>query len=119
MSEVKKNDIETEKIVKSIVDAFYLKVLLDKNLRGFFQGMNMNRQRQHQTNLILDVLYDRPINDKLLKSVHKDLAITSSHFDQVAAHLSTALKAGGISDEVFNKIVSAFASRKSLVIIQE
>ena len=90
--------------IDAAVDLFYQKVLADSRVNGFFQGVDMNRQRAMQK-AFLTFAFGGPNNYKGrdLRAAHAHLVargLNDSHFDVIVEHLGATLKELGVKDEL-------------------
>lgn len=82
--------------IEVAVDDFYVRVLADDELAGFFAGTNMNRLKGKQVEFFAAALGGpQPYTGAPMKQVHQGRGITMHHFGLVAAHLADALAAAG------------------------
>ena len=93
-----------EPAVKAAVDGFYDKVLADDRVNGFFEGVDMDRQRAMQT-AFLTFAFGGPnhYEGKDLRAAHSHLVakgLNDTHFDVILEHLGTTLKELGVKDEL-------------------
>ena len=96
-----------EPAVKAAVDGFYVKVLADDRVNGFFEGVDMDRQRAMQT-AFLTVAFGGPnaYEGKDLRAGHAHLVakgLNDTHFDIILEHLGTTLKELGVKDELIQQ----------------
>jgi hemoglobin len=93
-----------------VVDDFYVRVLADGQLAGFFTGTNMNRLKGKQVEFFAAALGGpEPYTGAPMKQVHQGRGITMHHFSLVAGHLAEALAAAGVSSATVTEILSAIA----------
>jgi hemoglobin len=93
-----------------VVDDFYVRVLADGQLSGFFTGTNMNRLKGKQVEFFAAALGGpEPYSGAPMKQVHQGRGITMHHFSRVAGHLAEALAAAGVSPATVTEILSAIA----------
>jgi hemoglobin len=93
-----------------VVEDFYVRVLADDQLSGFFTGTNMNRLKGKQVEFFAAALGSpEPYSGAPMKQVHQGRGISMHHFSLVAGHLSDALAAAGVSAETVTEILSAIA----------
>ena len=96
--------------IEAVVEDFYVRVLADDQLGGFFAGTNMNRLKGKQVEFFADVLGGpEPYTGAPMKQVHQGRGITMHHFSLVAGHLSDALAAAGVPSGTVVEILSAIA----------
>lgn len=96
--------------IEVAVDDFYVRVLADDELAGFFAGTNMNRLKGKQVEFFAAALGGpQPYAGAPMKQVHQGRGITMHHFGLVAAHLADALAAAGVPPETVTEILGAIA----------
>ncbi len=96
-----------EAAVKAAVDEFYVKVLADDRVNGFFEGVDMDRQRAMQT-AFLTFAFGGPnhYEGKDLRTAHAHLVakgLNDTHFDVILEHLGATLKELGVPDELIGQ----------------
>ncbi len=93
-----------------VVEDFYVRVLADDHLSGFFTGTNMNRLKGKQVEFFAAALGGpEPYTGAAMKQVHQGRGITMHHFNLVARHLSDALAAAGVPAGTVTDIIGAIA----------
>jgi hemoglobin len=93
-----------------VVEDFYVRVLADTQLSGFFTGTNMNRLKGKQVEFFAAALgCPEPYTGAPMKQVHQGRGITMHHFSLVAGHLAEALAAAGVPPRTVTDILSAIA----------
>ncbi|OBG64514.1 MULTISPECIES: group 1 truncated hemoglobin [unclassified Mycobacterium] len=96
--------------IEVVVEDFYVRVLADDQLAGFFTGTNMNRLKGKQVEFFAAALGGpEPYTGAPMKQVHQGRGITMYHFNLVAGHLSDALAAAGVPSETVTAIIGAIA----------
>lgn len=96
--------------IEVVVEDFYVRVLADDQLSGFFTGTNMNRLRGKQVEFFAAALGGpEPYTGAPMKQVHQGRGITMYHFNLVAGHLSDALAAAGVPSATVTEIIGAIA----------
>jgi hemoglobin len=94
----------------AVVDDFYVRVLADPKLSGFFAGINMNRLKGMQVEFFASALGGpMPYAGRSMVEAHAGRGISMEHFNMVAGHLSDALAAAGVPDQVNGEIIGAIA----------
>ncbi|RCV54716.1 group I truncated hemoglobin [Marinitenerispora sediminis] len=96
--------------IAAVVDDFYVRVLADPELAGFFSGTSMPRLKGRQTEFFSAAL-GGPVayTGATMKDVHAGRGIEQRHFDLVAGHLSAALAAAGVPEETVGEIIALIA----------
>ncbi|MEE6138693.1 group 1 truncated hemoglobin [Mycobacterium sp. 050128] len=93
-----------------VVEDFYVRVLADAQLAGFFTGSNMNRLKGKQIEFFAAALGAPDVyTGAPMKQVHRGRGITMHHFNLVAGHLADALAAAGVSPMTVTEILSVVA----------
>jgi hemoglobin len=96
--------------IEVVVEDFYVRVLADDRLSGFFTGTNMNRLKGKQVEFFAAALGGpEPYTGAAMKQVHQGRGITMHHFSLVAAHLADALAAAGVPSGTVVEILGAIA----------
>jgi hemoglobin len=96
--------------IEVVVEDFYVRVLADAQLSGFFTGTNMSRLKGKQAEFFAAALGGpEPYTGAPMKQVHQGRGITMHHFSLVAAHLADALAAAGVPSATVTEILSAIA----------
>lgn len=112
-----------EAAVKAAVDGFYDKVLADDRVNGFFEGVDMERQRRMQTGF-LTFAFGGPsgYDGKNLRVAHAHLVakgLNDSHFDIILEHLGATLKELGVKDELIQQAAAVANSVRHDVLGKE
>ncbi|MFC3995785.1 group 1 truncated hemoglobin [Nocardiopsis sediminis] len=96
--------------IEAVVDDFYVRVLADEHLAGFFTGTNMSRLKGRQAEFFSAAL-GGPVTytGRGMKEVHAGLNIGREHFELVAAHLTDALLKAGVPEDTTGEIIAAIA----------
>lgn len=96
--------------VIAVVDDFYVRVLDDPALAGFFAGSNMSRLKGKQVEFFSVALgAPETYTGLTMKDAHKGRGIQQEHFDLVAKHLIDALTAAGVPEDLVGQIIGAIA----------
>jgi hemoglobin len=96
--------------LETVVNDFYVRVLGDDQLAGFFSGTNMNRLKGKQVEFFAAALGGpAPYTGAPMKQVHQGRGITAHHFNLVAGHLTDSLTGAGVPAEVVSQIIGAVA----------
>ena len=104
------DEIGGHEAIEAVVDDFYVRVLADDQLSGFFSGTNMSRLKGKQVEFFAaDLGGPEPYTGAPMKQVHQGRGITMHHFNLVAGHLADALAAAGVPSETVMGILSVVA----------
>ncbi len=96
--------------IEAVVEDFYVRVLADDQLKGFFAGTNMNRLKGRQAEFFAAALGGpEPYTGAPMKQVHRGRGITMHHFSLVAGHLADALTAAGVPAGTVTEILGVVA----------
>jgi len=96
--------------IEVVVEDFYVRVLADDQLAGFFAGTNMNRLKGKQAEFFAAALGGpEPYTGAPMKQVHQGRGIAMHHFNLVARHLGDALAAAGVPAATVTEILCAIA----------
>ncbi|HEY6493158.1 MAG TPA: group 1 truncated hemoglobin [Trebonia sp.] len=97
-----------EPALVAVVDDFYVRVLADPQLAGFFAGANMAKLKGRQVEFFAAALGGPDLYEGgQMRDVHAGRGISQADFDKVAFHLTTALAAAGVPAETIGQITSA------------
>lgn len=99
-----------QEAIEVVVEDFYVRVLADAQLSGFFTGTNMSRLKGRQAEFFAAALGGpQPYTGAPMKQVHQGRGITMHHFSLVAGHLADALTAAGVPSATVTEILGAIA----------
>lgn len=97
--------------VSAVVNDFYERVLADPQLAPYFEGVDMARLKRHQVLLVTQVLGGPNRYDgRRLGEAHEGLGIDHEDFTAVAGHLTAAMKAAGVPDDIVTRAIAVVAS---------
>jgi hemoglobin len=96
--------------IEAVVEDFYVRVLADDTLAGFFAGTAMPRLKGRQVEFFSAALGGpEPYRGTGMRQVHQGRGIEQAHFDSVAGHLVAALGAAGVDEGTVGEIVAVVA----------
>ncbi|MDB6136352.1 MAG: Cyanoglobin like protein [Verrucomicrobiales bacterium] len=104
--------------MNAAIDLFYVKVLADDRINGFFEDINMNKQRRKQ-NEFLSAAFGGPLpwTGKNLREAHENIpGLSEVHFNAVAEHLQKTLEELKIKKELIDQVMAIAASTKDQVL---
>ena len=108
-----------EPALVAVVDDFYVRVLDDPQLAGFFAGTNMPKLKGKQVEFFAAALGGPDIyQGSTMRQVHAGRGISQADFDKVAFHLVGSLAAAGVPGETINQIVTAIAPLAGEIVSQ-
>ena len=110
-----------EAAIDAAVDKFYEKVLADDRIKGFFEGIDMEKQHRKQKNF-LTFAFGGPNNytDRGMAAAHRKLVeeqgLNDSHFDAVVENLGSTLQDLGVADELIKEAAGIAESVRDAVL---
>jgi hemoglobin len=97
-----------ESALTAVVDDFYVRVLADPQLAGFFAGANMPKLKGRQVEFFAAALGGPDFyQGASMREAHAGRGIGKADFDKVALHLTAALAAAGVPAETVAQIAGA------------
>jgi hemoglobin len=100
-----------ESALVAVVDDFYVRVLADPQLAGFFAGANMPKLKGRQVEFFAAALGGPDFyRGGSMREVHAGRGISQADFDKVASHLTDALAAAGVPADLVAQIAGAVTS---------
>jgi hemoglobin len=105
--------------IETATELFYDKVLQDKNLRPFFEGIDMACLRSRQAMFISMLLAGQVYTGKSLYDAHvrsRNHGLTDAHFDLFLKHFRAALEEAGVKSENAEIIRKRLESRRRTVL---
>ncbi|MGZ4626005.1 MAG: group I truncated hemoglobin [Kineosporiaceae bacterium] len=92
------------------VEEFYVRVLGDPELVGFFEGVDVARVKRHQVLLLSQVLGGpAEYTGRALGEAHAHLDISGSDYDRVVEHLVGTLQGLGVDPSVVHAVEGVVA----------
>jgi hemoglobin len=97
-----------EPALTAVVDDFYVRVLADPQLAGFFAGVSMPKLKGRQVEFFAAALGGPDLyRGADMREVHAGRGISQADFDKVAFHLTASLAAAGVPPETIGQIGAA------------
>ena len=94
--------------IDAAVDGFYERVIADPELSGFFDDVDLRKQRVHQKAFLAMALGGpRRYTGRSLADAHRHLGINDHHVDLVAGHLAAVLAGLGVSPALIDEVITA------------
>ncbi len=95
--------------VEVAVDRFYEKVLADPRINGFFEGVDMDRQRRHQVRFLTYAFGgSSTYNGRGMRAAHERLVreqqLNDGHFDAVVESLAATLAELGVAENLIAEV---------------
>lgn len=95
-------------------------MLIDPELKPFFVGVDMERQKKKQKAFLTYAFGGAPnYSGKNLREAHKrllDMGMNSIHFDAVIDHLENTLKELNVADELIQEVARISMSTRNDVL---
>ncbi|GAA3391927.1 group I truncated hemoglobin [Cryptosporangium minutisporangium] len=94
--------------VAAVVDLFYAKVIADPSLAPYFEGVDLERLKEHQRLFVgaaLGATY--PYSGRTMSAAHAGMGITPAAFATVVGHLATSLAEAGVDEATIGQIADA------------
>ncbi|MCQ6266912.1 group 1 truncated hemoglobin [Fictibacillus sp. WQ 8-8] len=86
--------------IGKVVDRFYDKVLADSSVNYFFENIDMENQRKHQTKFLSFALGGpAQYSGKSMAKVHEGMNLQPEHFDAIVLHLKEALQEFNVPEQ--------------------
>jgi hemoglobin len=102
------DSIGGESALTAVVNDFYVRVLADPQLAGFFAGANMPKLKGRQVEFFAAALGGPDFyQGASMREAHAGRGIGQADFDKVALHLTAALAAAGVPAETVAQIAWA------------
>lgn len=107
--------------ITAAVDVFYRRVLADKYVKRFFEGVDMTRQAAKQKGF-LTMVTGGPNNytGKDMRDGHRhlvrDLGLDDTHFDHIVCHLRSTLAELGVKPDLIKTVISVAESTRDDVL---
>jgi hemoglobin len=108
--------LEAQPGIRRAVDEFYRRIAADPALAGYFDGVDMDRLRRHQVELLAAVVDGRRYAGRSMADAHRGLRITHAAFDRVLGHLNAALVDVGTDDRTIATVLRTVAEMRSDVV---
>lgn len=123
MSDTLFEQLGGEAAVDAAVDIFYRKVLADKRINKFFEGVDMEKQARKQK-AFMTMAFGGPNNytGEDMRKGHAHMVkngLDDSHFDAVAENLVASLKELKVSDKLIKGVVDIVESTRDDVLGKE
>ncbi|KDE57703.1 globin [Halostagnicola sp. A56] len=106
-----------ENAIAAVVDEFYDRVTADELVAGYFDDVDMQKQRAHQAQFISSVT-GGPVeySGNEMAAVHDDMGITPSEFQAIATHLDDALRTFDIDEGDRQAVLEEIASYEDAIV---
>ena len=110
-----------ENALDSLVEMFYKKVLDNDHVKGFFDGVDMNKQKLKQKQFLSSALgASTTYTGRSLDIAHRKLVenqgLKNEHFDTIVKLMHESLKELNLDDSVVNEILLILESTRNKVL---
>ncbi|MDQ2050371.1 group 1 truncated hemoglobin [Natronolimnohabitans sp. A-GB9] len=97
--------------ISAVVDRFYERVVDDDQVAHYFDDVDMQQQRAHQTQFISAVA-GGPVDysGEDMEAAHDDLGITTADFDVIVGHLEATLEEFDVPEDDREAVLEAVGS---------
>jgi hemoglobin len=101
-----------EEAIAKVVDYFYNELVLkDETVNHFFEDVDMEKQRSHQTKFISFALGGpKNYSGKSMAKAHEGMNLQPEHFNAIAKHLHDALAYYGVPEADIDTALTRVAS---------
>mmetsp|Transcript_43199 Transcript_43199/g.106140 ORF Transcript_43199/g.106140 Transcript_43199/m.106140 type:complete len:273 (-) Transcript_43199:47-865(-) len=99
-------------VIAMVVDDFYQRILADDRINDFFEGVELQKLRDHQASFMNSVLSGNAMAyaGKSIEEAHEKLVreqgLNETHFDAIAEDLSATLNALSIPDTLAQQVLA-------------
>jgi hemoglobin len=95
--------------VTAAVDGFYQRVIADERISHFFAGVDMQKQRGHQTAFLTYAFggsgqYDGRSMNKAHQRLVDEMGLTHAHFDAVVENLVATLQSLDVAEPLIAQV---------------
>jgi hemoglobin len=106
--------------INAAVELFYKKVLADKSLRRFFEGVGMDHLRARQSMFVSMLLGGKVVyTGKDIHAVHEQprkMGINESHFETFLKHFRASLEEVGVQPDRLAAVMKLLESSRASVL---
>jgi hemoglobin len=101
-----------EEAIAKVVDYFYNELVLkDETVNHFFEDVDMEKQKSHQTKFISFALGGpKNYSGKSMAKAHEGMNLQPEHFNAIAKHLHDALAHYGVPEADIDTALTRVAS---------
>lgn len=99
--------------IGEMVEDFYSNIMKDDSLSSFFQNIDMDKQKNHQTHFLSFVMGGpNQYSGRTLAKAHEGVNATGEHFDSIIGHLQTTMEKHQMSKEEIDSVLKSIAQYK-------
>lgn len=109
-----------EKGVGKVVDYFYDELVLkDPTVNHFFEGTDMDKQREHQTKFISFALGGpNQYSGQSMAKAHEGMNLQPNHYEAIVKHLHDALARYGVGEREIDQALSRVQALRDDILYQ-
>lgn len=103
--------------IRRVVADFYSLVLASPALARYFDGVDLETLRDHQTKFVAWVM-EGPVHfsDEELRRAHAHLGITQEEFLETVGHMRQSLETHGVAPPDVDHVIRAMLRREPLIV---
>lgn len=103
--------------IGQMVEDFYSNIMKDDSLSSFFNNIDMDKQKNHQTNFLSFVMGGpNQYTGRTLARAHEGLNTTGEHFNSIVSHLRTTMERHQMSKEEINSVLDTINQYKQDIV---
>ncbi len=104
--------------VAAIVRAFYKRVMMNAQLRGYFADVPLERLIEHQIAFVSVAMGESPAayTGRSMADAHTDMRVTATSFDLVMSLLEQTLQEAGVEPQDVTTIMDKVAQLRSQIV---
>ncbi|AEH36147.1 group I truncated hemoglobin [Halopiger xanaduensis] len=106
-----------EDAIAQVVDRFYDRVMADEQVAHYFEDVDMQKQRAHQTQFISSVT-GGPVEytGEEMEAAHEEMGISPADFKAIATHLDDTLAEFDVGEEDRQAVLEAIESYRDDIV---
>jgi hemoglobin len=98
-------------VIEAVVDDFYKRILHDERISHYFSHLEMEKQREHQTAFISQVVGGpQQYTGRSMHEAHSRLKLTKADFNAVVGHLVATLESFQVPQVHIDAVISKIAT---------
>ncbi|MGJ7919792.1 group I truncated hemoglobin [Neobacillus sp. LXY-4] len=103
--------------IGDMVEDFYQSVMKDDSIRGFFHQIDMDKQKNHQTNFLSFVMGGpNQYTGKSLAKAHEGLNTKGEHFDTIVEHLRNTMVQHQLSEQEVEAVLQKISHYRNDIV---
>lgn len=104
-------------VIAEAVDRFYVRLVNDPELVGYFAATDLPRLKRHQVLLLSQVLGGPAAYEgRSLAEAHQGMGVTGEHYDKVSGHLLSVLAEMGAPAEIAKAVADTLAAVRADIV---